>query len=169
MRIRPLVGTFVAALVLATGCTPPPGGGGPALDQCPTQGAGQVRVAVVVDASELGGSLSVVCVVVPAGSNGVTALAARAARVGQGDPRYDLSGLLCAIDGAPAAPACGDLGPNGFEYWSYWTGGSSWQFAPVGPANRTMTDGTVEGWRFTPGGTAQPPATVSAGFDDLVS
>jgi len=166
-RSRSAATILVLAFVLAA-CTPPPDGGGTPLNQCPTVAGGQVRVAVVVDAAELGGQTNVVCVVVPAGSNGVQVLAARATRLGQPAPRYNNVGLLCAIDGIPVAPACGNVGPNGPEYWSYWLGGASWQFAPIGPASRIAADGTVDGWRFTPGGIAIEPPTTSQ-FSQLVT
>jgi len=163
------VRTSVAgALALATlalllsACDPPD------YSKCPTRGSGQVRVALVVDARALGGTTSVVCVVVASGANGVTALRARATRLGTAPPRFDSSGLLCAIDGKPAAPKCGEPGPNGYKYWSYWLGGSSWQFASIGPATRTVQDKTVDGWRFLNGGDPVPPDTPS-GFDALTS
>jgi hypothetical protein len=130
--------------------------------KCPTKGSGQVRVAVVVDARALGGSTSVVCVVVPSGSNGVTALRARATRLRTAPPRFNSGGLLCAIDGRPAAPACGEQGPDGYEYWSYWLGGTRWSYAPIGPASRTVQDQTVDGWRFLTGGSAVSPSTPSS-------
>ena len=138
---------------------------------CPAAGAGQVRVAVVVDSSDLpvgaNPTPSVVCVVVATGSSGLAALQARAARIGSTTPRLNDGGLLCGIDGAPAAPACGDLGPNGYEYWGYYLGGTAWDFAPVGPAGRIVTDGSVDGWSFQ-AGAGDPPAT-SAVFADLTS
>jgi hypothetical protein len=135
---------------------------------CPTRGTNQVRVAVVVDARALGASTTVVCVVVPTGSTGATALRARADRLGTPYPRYNSDGLLCAIDGRPAAPQCGKLGPNGYEYWSYWLGGSSWHYATVGPAGRTVSDQSVDGWRFIAGGSNVPP-NRSSSFADLTS
>ena len=159
----------VIALVALCGCTPPTtGGGGTDYSKCPTPGAGDVRVAMVVDATALGGTSNVVCVVVAQGASGVTALYARAARLGTTPPRFDASGLLCGIDGAPAAPACGTVGPSGYQYWSYWVGGSTWTYAAVGPASRSMQDGTVEGWRFQLGGANTAPST-SASFSQLVS
>lgn len=130
--------------------------------RCPARGSGQVRVAVVVDARALDAPTSVTCVVVASGSSGVTALRARATRLGTAQPRFASNGLLCAIDGRPAAPACGEQGPNGYRYWSYWLGGSSWQFAPVGPAGRKVDDQTVDGWRFLNGGGATAPNTSSS-------
>jgi hypothetical protein len=138
--------------------------------KCPSAAAGQVRVMVVVDATAFGAAApSIVCVVVAQGSSGITALAARAARLGTPAPRYSSSGLLCAIDSKPVAPACGQSGPNGYEYWTYWVGGTaSWTFATVGPASRQMQDGTVEGWRFIPGGSVASPGTSSL-FAQLVA
>lgn len=138
--------------------------------KCPSAAAGQVRVMVVVDATAFGAAApSIVCVVVAQGSSGITALAARAARLGTPAPRYSSSGLLCAIDSKPVAPACGQSGPNGYEYWTYWVGGTaSWTFATVGPASRQMQDGTVEGWRFIPGGSVAAPGTSSL-FAQLVA
>jgi hypothetical protein len=125
-------------------------------------------VAIVVEFGALSGGTSVTCVVVGPGATGVTALAARAARLGTTPPRYNSSGLLCAIDGKPVAPACGTPNGGGFDYWSYWIGGSSWTYATVGPASRAMVDGTVEGWRFVTGGNNVAPAT-SASFATLTS
>lgn len=161
----------IAALMagVLSGCTPPTtGGGGTDFTQCPTRNAGEVRVAVVVDATSAGGTAAAVCVVVANGATGITALYARAARLGTTPPRFAANGLLCAIDGAPAAPACGDPNSGGFSYWSYWTGGSTWTYAPIGPASRSLQDGNVEGWRFQTGGTQPPPALPST-FAQLVA
>jgi len=166
---RAAAAVMVVAVASLTACTPPTTGGGTNYATCPSAGAGEVRVAVVVDATGLGSTApTVTCVVVAQGATGVTALYARAARLGTTPPRFDTSGLVCAIDGAPVAPACGEVGPNGYQYWSYWIGGSSWTFAPVGPASRSMQDGTVEGWRFLPGGASVSPGTSSI-FTRLVA
>ncbi|MDQ3148255.1 MAG: hypothetical protein M3R01_15235 [Actinomycetota bacterium] len=161
-RVGAVALTLVVASVLLFGAC------GPDYSQCPARGSGQVRVAVVVDARALGGTTSVVCVVVASGSTGATALRARATRLGTAAPRYNSGGLLCAIDGRPASPACGNQGPNGYEYWSYWLGGSSWRYASVGPAGRTVQDQAVDGWRFLKGGGAVPPNTSSS-FATLTS
>ena len=179
--LRSAVVAAALTTVAAASCTPPPTGGGsgtttttaPSSDprHCPARGAGQARVAIVVDTTAVpgGGSTpSVTCVVVGPGASGVTALAARAARLGTPAPRYNSSGLLCAIDGRPVAPACGTPNGSGFDYWSYWIGGSSWTYATVGPAGRAMLDGTVEGWRFVTGGNNVAPGT-SASFAALTS
>jgi hypothetical protein len=141
----------------------------PDYTKCPAKGANQVRVAVVVDARALGGTTDVVCVVVPSGSKGLDALRARSTRNGRPMPRLNSqNGLVCGIEGRPAAPACGENGPNGPEYWSYWLGGSSWTYARVGPAGRTVSDQTVDGWRFIKGGSPAAPNTSSR-FADITS
>jgi hypothetical protein len=131
-----------------------------------------VRVATVVEGAGLAGFAQpeVVCVVVAQGSSGLTALNARAVRLGVPSVRLDGSGLLCAIGGLPVAPACGEVGPSGPQYWSYWlpNGSGGWTYAPVGPASRSMQEGTVEGWRWVPGGTAAAPVHSSS-FNALVT
>ncbi len=162
MRTLAVTLGLVLAAAGTTACQPPN------YARCPAKGAEQVRVAVVVDARALGGKTDVVCVVVPTGSDGLDALRARATRLGQAAPRLNQGGLVCGIDGKPAAPACGENGPNGPQYWSYWVGGSSWSYAPVGPATRIVRDQAVDGWRFLKGGPQSPPNT-SANFADLTS
>jgi hypothetical protein len=63
------------------------------------------------------------------------------------DPR---SGLLCSIDGYPAS-GCGKATSAGYEYWSYWHGGSKWTYATSGPDTTYVKSGGVEGWRFVSG------------------
>ena len=75
------------------------------------------------------------CVADP-GANGVTLLAKR---FGKERIRINGTGLICAIDGYPA-DGCGDHLPNGkYRYWSYWKGGSSWEYSSVGPAGRSIS------------------------------
>ena len=65
--------------------------------------------------------------------------------IGVAAPRYDSSGLLCAIDGYPVT-GCGESdGTGAYVYWSYWTGsGDTWTYATAGPAGRKLADGAVE-------------------------
>jgi hypothetical protein len=48
-------------------------------------------------------------------------------------------------------------------YWSYWlsANGTSWSYSNYGIANRTLTNGSWDGWRFAyaPSWTANPPRT----------
>jgi hypothetical protein len=83
-------------------------------------------------------------------------------------------GLLCAIDGYPAT-GCGVGTSKGYQYWSYWHGGSTWTYSSVGPSSYRISDGSVEGWRFVegsdssnegtprmaPAGPCPPPAVVA--------
>jgi hypothetical protein len=145
-RITALAAAGLA--LVAAACVPPPPPPAPNLAACPTAGAGQVQVAVVVQGGALD-SPPVVCVVVPAGSDGLDALAARAQRISEEVPRLGFGdAFVCGIDGFPAAPACGDEGPAGFSYWNYWTGGSTWDAAATGAGDRPVTQGSVDAWVF---------------------
>lgn len=111
---------------------------------------------------------STTCVNLPTGANGLDALNARAARLGVPGPRLNNSGLLCAIDGVPKAPDCGENGPDGYEYWGYYHGGTSWNFASTGPASKKLTNKSVEGWAFQNGSNGGEPRT-SAKFATLTA
>src|SRR4051812_1657484 len=117
--------------------------------------ASSVHIAVVVDSGS-GSAVSAVCV--PGGSrdNGATILATRAAILGTPQPRYNASGLLCAIDGLPAS-GCGEHTGSRYAYWSYSHGsGGNWLYSSIGPAAWRVDPGTVEGWRWHPDGTGLP-------------
>lgn len=132
----------------ATACPPPTTGTNWA--QCPTAGAGQIQVAVVTEGVP-DPSHEVVCVVVATGSNGIDALNARAARLGVAAPRTAFGGtFVCAIDGNPAPPECGDLpgDATGWRSWNYSNGGTQWTASNVGAAATTLQQGSVEGWNF---------------------
>lgn len=115
---------------------------------------GQVRVAVVVDDGTSAPSAR--CFALAEGSDGADLLRQRADALGLPRPRYASSGLLCAIDGFPAAPACGELVGGLYQYWAYFQGtGGRWTYGgSVNPFTRRLRDGDVEGWRFTLRGTA---------------
>lgn len=120
--------------------------------------SGEIRVVLVVDASDLGGGSSATCLVVAAGTTGSQLLARRGNELGTGSPRYGSSGLLCAIDGLPAS-GCGDRSTGGFEYWAYFNGSSgSWVYGNFNPFTRRLSDGDIEGWRYVRGaGNGQDP------------
>ena len=167
--IAALAAVLAAAVVLVAPVTVSGGSvawGTSCADAAPAQAT--VAVGLVVDFGVLKsagdpGSLQVTCVPLAPGTNGLDLLEATGHRY-----RLSGSGLLCAIDGRPVAPACGTPNGSGFDYWSYWIGGSSWTYATVGPASRAMLDGTVEGWRFVTGGNNVAPST-SASFAALTS
>jgi hypothetical protein len=116
---------------------------------------GEARVAVVVDPGE-GGSVTSVCVPAGARDNGATILAARASLLGRPQPRFNSSGLLCAIDGYPAS-GCGEQHGGRYAYWGYYHGANGgWSYSNLGPAAVRVQDGVVEGWRFHADGAGNP-------------
>jgi len=117
---------------------------------------GELRVVIVVDATDFGGGSSATCLVVPTGTTGSQLLARRSAELGTGSVRYGSSGLLCAIDGLPAA-GCGDHNAGGFDYWGYFNAPSgSWVYGNINPFTRRLSDGDIEGWRYVRGGKGSP-------------
>lgn len=133
-----------------------------------TAHAAMVRVAVVIDfgpGSGVSPRRVIKCPLVPAGTNGSEVLASVADSFHVPAPTYNNSGLLCSIDGYPSM-GCGTLTNGGYAYWSYWHGGGHWSYADVGPAEWTVRNGDVEGWRFEDHGAAGPsdpaPAASSA-------
>jgi hypothetical protein len=125
--------------------------------------ATEVGVAFVID---FGGSTKplVGCVRVPPADNGYYALAAFLQQEGEAQPVYNSSGLLCSINGIPAAPACGQSVPGGYQFWSYWTmtnGSGAWSYADRGasvPVGSAADGEDVEGWRFQNPGPDNPSA-----------
>ena len=178
MRRHPAIvalGLVVAATsFLVSACTPAPSTPTTPVDYtaCPTAGAGQVQVAVVVQGGQIS-SPPVVCVVVPAGSTGLDALNARAQRIGRVAPRLGFGGaFVCAVDGLPAAPACSESTPDGFAYWNYWNalGDGTWQSSDIGAGDRVVTQGSVDAWVFGTWDfttTFPEPPTVSGSFATL--
>jgi hypothetical protein len=117
--------------------------------------ATRIVIPVVVDLGGPSDSAEVTCVSVPPGSDGAQVLVARAKILGVPAPRYNETGLLCAIDGYPTT-GCGLESGSHYAYWAYFHGGSSWTYADVGPAEWQVFAGDVEGWRFEPDGSASP-------------
>ena len=155
MTGRVLVATAVAAGALLPVTAPV----GPAA--C---AAGSVRVAVVVDFSDVAATTET-CVAAGERDTGAAVLVARARLLGRPAPRYASSGLLCAIDGYPAE-GCGVRTEGRYAYWAYYLGTSSgWSYAAGGPAGRRVNSATVEGWRWHPAGTgvaSDPPPRAPA-------
>ncbi len=75
------------------------------------------------------------------------------------------AGLSLQVLAAPAAHAAD------YRYWTFWTGapGGTWTFAQKGPADIVVTQGAIQGWRFTispaSGGAPQPRMTPN--YTDL--
>ena len=123
----------------------------------PACAAGEVRVSIVVDFGDLPSPppTSATCVAVGDGDSGADALAARARQLGTPAPRYNSSGLLCAIDGLPST-GCGERTSSGYRYWSYFRGSAGgWEYSSVGPTGSRVKATQSEGWRFT-NGTGRP-------------
>ena len=104
---------------------------------------------VVIDARDLGGSITTSCAPGAPGS-GLAALEA-AGHSYSFVPR--IPGMVCTIDARPQP--CN--GAPADAYWSYWhaAAGGSWSYATRGAGTRAPGPGTVEGWRFGDG--AAPP------------
>ncbi len=98
------------------------------------------------------------CVPLSAGAYGDTVLHAAGVSI-----RYGPGGLICALDGYPAS-GCGTDTANGYQYWSYWHGGSGWTYSNVGASSYRPPAGGVEGWHFVQGqdSAAEGPPGFSA-------
>ncbi|MEO7557131.1 MAG: hypothetical protein ABIV94_11075 [Acidimicrobiales bacterium] len=111
------------------------------------------HVALVID---FGGPVTVECVDTRGKSDGANLLA-----LGH-EVQFNSSGLLCSIDGVPAAKPdgsvpCGERTSAGYAYWSYWQGTSgTWRYSSIGPAATRLRADTVQGWRWNPAGVANP-------------
>ena len=122
--------------------------------------AGDVTVAFVIDFSGAAGApgdgIVEACVAVPSNDNDSEALSAVATEEGFAVPRFNDSGLLCAIGGVPVS-GCGQQVKGGYDYWSYWQGSpSGWTYANTGPAENQVDSAVVQGWRWEDPGAANP-------------
>ena len=62
--------------------------------------------------------------------------------------------------------AAGTDTANGYQYWSYWHGGSGWTYSIVGASSYRPSAGGVDGWHFVQGQNSAsegPPAFASFG------
>lgn len=133
----------------------------------PACAAGEVRVSVVVDFGDLPSPppTTATCVAASDGDTGAEVLSARARQLGKPAPRYNASGLLCAIDGLPST-GCGERTSSGYRYWSYFRGTEGgWEYASVGPTGSRVKATQSEGWRFTDG-TGRPGDPAPRGLAD---
>ena len=151
--------SLAAGVVVATAIWLPPSSlAGPIAAGCAAAATGS-HVAFVVDfggVTASAGNVVQACVEVPSGDNDAEALAALSSQEGWPPPRYDQSGLLCAIDGSPAS-GCGTQTGDTYAYWSYWQGtADGWTYSNTGPAFTTASMTTAQGWRFEPSGSGSP-------------
>ena len=144
-RAAAVVATMATALLapaLLAGLAPA------ALPQACAAAAGQVHVGLVVDYGTVDAGLPATtpqCVSVADKASGFDVLIAAGHRF-----TTDASGLVCSIDGYPAS-GCGQAVNGHYRFWSYWKGGTEWDYASVGPGTSRMRDGSVEGWHFAEG------------------
>lgn len=162
MTTRTLALAATAALAaLAAACTPatrPPATytDGP----CPTPDSG---VTVVVDwTADLGDRQLVRCAVGPQAS-AIAALGAIGLRVNTNAPDA-VPGTVCTLDGLPAEgyPYCWLTD----GYWSYWAApsqGVAWDYAPFGPGDGPLAEGSSIGLAWAPGFLSDGPRTGSDG------
>ena len=131
----------------------------------PAMAAGERTIAVVVDFG-VGEGLPhsfTLCVKEPAGATDAQALADALATRKLQQSNYSSSGLLCSIAGYPST-GCGVPTSAGYSYWAYFHGGAAgWSYASDGPAERTASPGTAEGWRFERDGRGNPSDQVPTG------
>lgn len=67
-----------------------------------------------------------------------------------------LRALLAALLAVPLASGTAGA-QEAYRYWSYWWGQEGgWNFAQTGPADRKLSDGDVEGWRYIASADAVP-------------
>ncbi len=120
-------------------------------------------VTVVVDATALGGQVTIGCASAPA--TGTAALE----EAGFTDTR-DSSGLICAIDAQP--DPCPTTFPG--QYWSYWYAqDGTWQAYAEGSDTAVPAPGGVEGWAWSdgsdsPGRRSGSPDHARLGSDRVV-
>ncbi len=80
----------------------------------------------------------------------------RASMLGLAQPRFNASGLLCAIDGFPA-DGCGVQHDGKYAYWAYFHGtNGAWSYSNIGPGGTRVSSGVVEGWRWETAGSGLP-------------
>ena len=131
----------------------------------PAMAAGERTIAVVVDFG-VGEGLPhsfTLCVKEPAGATDAQALADALATRKLQQSTYSSSGLLCSIAGYPST-GCGVPTSAGYSYWAYFHGSAQgWSYASDGPAERTASPGTSEGWRFERDGRGNPSDQVPTG------
>ncbi|WP_447925937.1 hypothetical protein [Georgenia muralis] len=172
MTIRPAALTAVAVLALAVpataaAATPPASwsSGAPVVTApaaTVTGGActGADGVTVVVDLTDLGGTVEVGC------ADGDPATGGAALESAGFVPTDSSPGFICAIEGLP------DPCPEEFDgsYWSYWTAEAAgdWVAQTEGADTTDPVPGSFEGWRYNDGSTGPgvaPAALAGTAMD----
>ena len=117
-------------------------------------GAGSKCVALVVDFSQVGGSVSTACVTAPTSATGSEVLVDGHHKV-TFDPRYG-NDFVCAIDGVPAG-GCHATGDT--HYWVYYhraPGATSWHVSQEGAGTYKPANTSTEGWVYDNGASTAP-------------
>ncbi|MFA7266418.1 MAG: hypothetical protein WC054_08910, partial [Candidatus Nanopelagicales bacterium] len=126
---------------------------------CPTSDG----VTVIVDATPLGGSLSVRC----ASGRQSSGLAALRAAGFSWTPVSSQPAMVCRIDGRPGPgdESCVST-PPAKAYWGYYRAnrGADWRYSSVGAAAAPIQGG-VEGWVFLNGAQRPPSAQPPGAFE----
>lgn len=134
--------------VLALGAVPAPA----------ADAAGTKCVALVVDFTTLGGSVSSSCVTVPTNATGSDVLV-KGHKV-TFDLRYG-NDFVCAIDGKPAG---GCHGNDNTHFWAYYhraPRSNSWQISQEGAGTYQPANTATEGWIYDNGDSSAPkPSNV---------
>lgn len=111
-------------------------------------------VALVVDFSHVGGSISSACVTVPTKATGSDVLVAGHHKV-TFDPRYG-DDFICAIDGVPAG---GCHATDDTHYWVYYhraPGRTAWHVSQEGAGTYKPANTSTEGWVYDDGSSPAP-------------
>jgi hypothetical protein len=143
--LRRLAAAAAAALVAAVGAGAVP---------TAATAAGTKCVALVVDFTQTGGSVSSACVSVPTNATGSDVLVDGHHRVSF-DPRYG-NDFVCSIDGVPAG---GCHATDGAHYWVYYhraAGSRSWQVSQEGAGTYKPPNAATEGWVYDNGDSHAP-------------
>ena len=143
--LRKLAATFTVLLVAAVGAGAVP---------TAATAAGTKCVALVVDFTQTGGSVSSACVTVPTNATGSDVLVDGHHKV-TFDPRYG-NDFVCAIDGVPAG---GCHATDGTHYWVYYhraPGRGSWQVSQEGAGTYKPANASTDGWVYDNGDSSAP-------------
>lgn len=147
--------TFLLGVLLMIGLSAVPAS---ASEGACSDGSG---VTVVVDATDIGGSIVIKCA---AGEQATGRSALEAAGF---TPTDSQPGMICAIDAQP------DPCPATFEgsYWSYWysSAAGDWTSYQVGADSSKPLPGGIEGWRYNDGSTGPGIAPADVLVTDVAA
>ncbi|MCP4434080.1 MAG: hypothetical protein GY812_01085 [Actinomycetia bacterium] len=158
MKLRQLaIGGLAAVAAVASACVAPApgGGGGPTYTDGPCPDSSGVTV-VVDFTADLSDEQLVRCAIGPQES-GLAALLAIGLAINTNAANAE-PGTVCTLEGLPVEgyPYCWLTD----GYWSYWRAPSTagaWDFAPTGPSDGPLVEGTVEGWAWAQGFVSDGP------------